>query len=165
MISLILAFALAAQNAAPAQTAPGWTFRESSDPAKPKSATAAIRAADGARLLVRCDMVDTPIVSVQYMPKPAVAAGDSRIVTVTLDEAQADMTSWLFPGAGAFNGEAGEVFLLADEIAKAKKVRLTFQDGDRTVENEFAGPGDDALFRKVYAVCGLPYALPGAPQK
>jgi hypothetical protein len=162
MISFLFAAALAAQNAAPAPAVGVWTFRESTDPAKPKSSTAAVRAEDGSRLLLRCDTVNVPVVSVQIMPKPPVPAGDSRIVTLTLDEGLADMTSWLFPGSGAYNGEAAEVYLIAEEIAKAKKVRATFQEGDKMIDQSFAGPGGDAIFRKVYATCGLPYALPGA---
>lgn len=175
MISFLFALALGAQTApasAPAAApaaAPGvWTFRESTDPAQPKSATATVRAADGSRLLLRCDTVNVPIVSVQFMPRPAVAAGDSRIVTLTLDEGMADMTSWLFPGKGAYNGETAEVFLIAEEIARAKKVRIGFAEGETMVEREFAGPGGDAMFRKVYAACGLPYAMPSvtpAPNK
>ena len=167
MSSFLFALALGAQTApasAPAAapaTAPGvWTFRESSDPAQPKSATATVRAADGSRLLLRCDTVNVPIVSVQFMPRPAVPAGDSRIVTLTLDEGMADMTAWLFPGKGAYNGETAEVFLIAEEIAKAKKVRLSFAEGETMIEREFAGPGGDAMFRKVYATCGMPYAMP-----
>jgi hypothetical protein len=167
MISFLFALALGAQTApasAPAAApaaAPGvWTFRESSDPAQPKSATATVRAADGSRLLLRCDTVNVPIVSVQFMPRPAVPAGDSRVVTLTLDEGMADMTAWLFPGKGAYNGETAEVFLIAEEIAKAKKVRLSFAEGETMVEREFAGPGGDAMFRKVYATCGMPYAMP-----
>jgi hypothetical protein len=169
MISYLLALALGAQTATPAAAAapaaaPGvWVFRENSDPAKPKSATATVSAADGSRLLLRCDTVNVPIVSVQFMPKPAVQPGDSRIVTLTLDEAQADMTSWLFPGKGAYNGETAEVFLIAEEIARAKKVRVGFADGETMIERDFAGPGNDAIFRKVYAICGLPYALNAAP--
>jgi hypothetical protein len=94
------------------------------------------------------------------MPKVPVPAGDQRIVTLTLDEGMADMTAWLFPGKGAYNGEPPEVYLIADEIAKAKKVRLGFADGDTMIERDFAGPGSDAIFRKVYATCGLPYAMP-----
>jgi hypothetical protein len=167
MISFLFALALGAQTApasAPAAApaaAPGvWTFRESSDPAQPKSATATVRAADGSRLLLRCDTVNVPIVSVQFMPRPAVPAGDSRIVTLTLDEGMADMTAWLFPGKGAYNGETAEVFLIAEEIAKAKKVRLSFAEGETMIEREFVGPGGDAMFRKVYATCGIPYAMP-----
>lgn len=167
MISFLFALALGAQTApasAPAAApaaAPGvWTFRESTDPAQPKSATATVRAADGSRLLLRCDTVNVPIVSVQFMPRPAVPAGDSRIVTLTLDEGMADMTAWLFPGKGAYNGETAEVFLIAEEIAKAKKVRLSFAEGETMIEREFAGPGGDAMFRKVYATCGMPYAMP-----
>ncbi len=174
MISFLFALAFGAQTApapaaAPAAPAPGvWTFRESTDPAQPKSSTATVRAADGSRLLLRCDTVNVPIVSVQFMPKPAVAAGDSRIVTLTLDEGMADMTSWLFPGKGAYNGETAEVFLIAEEIARAKKVRIGFPEGETMVEREFAGPAGDAMFRKVYATCGMPYAMPSltpAPKK
>ena len=164
MISFLFALALGAQTAtpapAPAPAAGVWVFRESSDPAQPKSATATVRAADGSRLLLRCDTVNVPIVSVQFMPKTPVPAGDPRIVTLTLDEGMADMTSWLFPGKGAYNGEPAEVYLIADEIAKAKKVRLGFAEGETMVERDFAGPGGDAMFRKVYAACGLPYAMP-----
>ncbi|MDT8758105.1 hypothetical protein MZO42_05290 [Sphingomonas psychrotolerans] len=173
MSSFLLTLALAVQTAsAPAPAAapvPGvWTFRESTDPAKPKSATASVSAADGSRLLLRCDTVNVPIVSVQFMPKPAVPAGDSRMVTLTLDEGMADVSSWLFPGKGAYNGEPPEVFPIAEEIARAKKVRIGFFEGDKSIEQEFAGPGGDAIFRKVYAACGLPYAMPSvtpAPTK
>lgn len=166
MISFLFALALGAQTApaaapAAAVPAPGvWSFRESVDPAQPRSSTATVRATDGSRLLLRCDTANVPIVSVQFMPKPAVAAGDSRIVTLTLDEGMADMTSWLFPGKGAYNGETAEVFLIAEEIAKAKKVRVGFAEGETMIERDFAGPGGDAMFRKVYATCGLPYAMP-----
>ena len=164
MISFLFALALGGQTApAPTAAAPQvgvWTFRESTDPAQPKSSTATVRAADGSRLLLRCDTVNVPIVSVQFMPKPPVPAGDSRIVTLTLDEGMADMTAWLFPGKGAYNGEPPEVYLIADEIAKAKKVRIGFAEGDKTIEQDFPGPGGDAMFRKVYATCGLPYAMP-----
>ena len=167
MISFLFALAFGAQTApapppaaAPVATPGVWTFRESTDPAQPKSSTATVRAADGSRLLFRCDTVNVPIVSVQFMPKPAVAAGDSRIVTLTLDEGMADMTAWLFPGKGAYNGETAEVFLIAEEIAKAKKVRLSFAEGETMIEREFAGPGGDAMFRKVYATCGMPYTMP-----
>jgi hypothetical protein len=95
-----------------------------------QSSTATVRAAeDGSRLLLRCDTVNVPIVSVQFMPKPAVLAGDPRTVTLTLDEGLADMTSWLFPGKGAYNGEPAEVYLIAEEIAKAKKLRIGFSRG------------------------------------
>ncbi|WP_448664806.1 hypothetical protein ACG3SL_09080 [Sphingomonas sp. CJ20] len=160
---LTLALALLASQAAPAQVAPVWTFKESTDPAQPKNASASIRTADGnARLVVRCDTAAKPIVSVQFIPKPQIPAGDSRTVSVTYNEAQAEMSQWQFPGAGAYNGEPVEVFLLVDQIAKAKTVRVGVPEGEVMIEGTFAGPGSDALFRKVYAACGLPYAMPPA---
>jgi hypothetical protein len=168
MISFLFALALGSQTAPaagppimPPPPRPGvWTFRENINPGQPTSATATVRSEDGSRLLLRCDTANVPIVSVQFMPKTPVPAGDARIVTLTLDEGMADMTSWLFPGKGAYNGEPPEVYLIADEIAKAKKVRLGFAEGDTMIERDFAGPGSDAMFRKVYATCGLPYAMP-----
>lgn len=161
MISFLLALAWPAPQTASAPAA-GWTFKESSDPAKPKSATAGVRTAGGDRLLVRCDTVSQPIVSVQYIPKPQIAAGNSRIVTLTFNEAQADMTAWEFPGGGAYNGEAVEVFLLIEQIAKAKSIRVGFEDAGKQIGGDVVGPGGDALFRQVYAACGLPYAMPVA---
>jgi hypothetical protein len=169
MTSLLLALALA-QTAVPAQTTPapapaaGWTFRESSDPAKPKSATALIRAADGnSRLVVRCDTADHPIVSVQFLTKPPMAAGDPRTVQVTLDNGMADISTWQFPGQGAYNGEAVEVFMIVDEISKAKVIDIATDDGaGNTVGGHFTGPGGDGLFRQVYAACGLPFQMPSA---
>ena len=163
MISLLLALAL--QTApAPAQAAAGWVYKVSTDPAKPKSASATATDSDGARLLIRCDTAAQPIVSVQFLPKPAMAAGDSRIVTLTFDSAQADMTEWQFPGRGAYNGEPVEVFMIVSQIVKAKSIDVALDDGaGNTIGGNFVGPaGDETLVRKVYAACGLPYAMPAA---
>ncbi|MET0309079.1 MAG: hypothetical protein ABW023_10275 [Sphingomonas sp.] len=169
MISLLLALALA--QTAPVQTASasssavaGWSFRESSDPAKPKSATALIRSTDGnTRLVVRCDTADHPIISVQFLTKPPMTAGDPRSVQVTLDSGMAEISTWQFPGQGAYNGEAVEVFMIVDGISKAKAIDVATDDGaGNPVSGHFAGPGGDDMFRKVYAACGLPYAMPSA---
>lgn len=162
MLSFILAFTtLLGAQASIAPAAPAWTYKESTDPAQPRSASAMIRSEDGnSRLVVRCDTAATPIVSVQFIPRPPIPAGDSRTVTVTYDEAMAEMSQWQFPGAGAYNGEAVEVFLLVDKIAKSKTVRVGVPQGEAMIEGVFKAPGDDALFRKVYAACGFPYAMP-----
>ncbi len=110
--------------------------------------------------MVRCDTAVQPIVSVQFIPKPPIPAGDSRTVTMTYNEAQAEMSQWQFPGAGAYNGEAVEVFILVDQVAKSKTVRVGVPEGEEMIEGSFPGPGSDAMFRKVYAACGLPYAMP-----
>ena len=165
MIGLFLLLGLAPQAASTPAPAPvGWTYKESTDPAAPRTATASVRSADGnARLALRCDTADKPIVSVQYLARPPVPAGKPRIVQVMLDHKQADNATWYFPGQGAVNLDAPEVYLLAKEIADAKNVGIAFDDGTgKGVGNDFAGPGDDAMFRKVYAVCGIPYEMPSA---
>lgn len=163
MLSFLLLATMLPQTA-PAQTAPpAWTYRESTDATSgKKSATAQIRAADGSgRLIVRCDTIEIPIVSVQYIPNPALAAGPSRDVTLTVDEAGAEISGWEFPGMGAYRGEPYDVFIFASKIAAAKTIRIdTVNDAGQPIESVFKGPGNDTMFRQVYATCGLPYALP-----
>ncbi|MEI9849631.1 MAG: hypothetical protein WDN24_00885 [Sphingomonas sp.] len=83
-MSILLPLLAMLQTAPAAQTVPAgppvWTFRETTDAATgKKSATAAIRAADGSgRLVVRCDTIEIPIVSVQYIPRPPLPASDRR---------------------------------------------------------------------------------------
>jgi hypothetical protein len=153
----------------PPQTAPApvWTYKEATDATTgKKSATAQIRAADGSgRLIVRCDTIEIPIVSVQYIPNPPLPASDSKQVTVTINEASAEISNWEFPGMGAYRGEPYDVFLLASEIATAKTVRIGTENADgQPIGSSFTGPGNDTLFRQVYATCGLPYALPVVEQ-
>lgn len=162
---LLLALLQAAPAQAPAET-PAWTFHESTDATTgKKSATAFVRAADGsARLIVRCDTAAIPIVSIQYIPKPPLAASDPMSVTVTFDESQAEIGPWQFPGAGAYVGDGVTVFQIADKIAKSKTIRVTIVKPDDSVaETTFVGPGDDAKFRQVYAACGFPYQQPAPP--
>jgi hypothetical protein len=146
---------------APAQTAPGWTYREATDANGKISATAAIRAEDGSgRLIVRCDTAAMPIVSVQYIPKPALPAMESHQVTVTFD-ARAEFSAWEFPGGGAYRGEPFDVWFMVVAIASSKTIRVqTDNDKGETIFSDFAGPGNDAMFRKVYAACGFPYEQP-----
>jgi len=173
----LIAAALALPAIAHAQTVPAppapsappaWAFKENTDAATGKhSASAQIRSttANG-RLIVRCDTVATPIVSVQFIPRPPIPASDSRMVTITFDESKAEIAAWEFPGAGAYIGEAYDVFVLAGEIAAAKTIRFdTINSDGAPIRSTFAGPGNDALFRKVYETCGLPYALPDVSPK
>jgi hypothetical protein len=158
----MLLTALALMQAAPAQTAPVWTYKEATDANGKISATAAIRAEDGSgRLIVRCDTAAMPIVSIQYIPKPALPAMDSHQVTVTFNEANAEFSAWEFPGAGAYYGEPVSVWIMVGMIATAKTVRIQTDDASGAqIGSVFAGPGNDAMFRKVYAACGFPWQQP-----
>ena len=162
---ILLLPALALFQTAPAQTAamPQWTFTERANAETgARSATAAIRSEDGnARLIVRCDVVKEPIISVQFIPKPPIPAGASKIITLTFDDARAEMAPWEFPGAGAYVGEPSQAWFLVAGIVAAKKIEVGFNGDDGApIGNVFKGPRDDALFRKVYAACGFPYAQP-----
>lgn len=160
-----VADALAALKAQAAAEGSGWTLREATDANGKKSATASIRAADeSGRLIVRCDTVAMPIISVQYIPFPRLPAASGGLVTVTLDEAKAEIANWEFPGGGAYYGEPVSVFILVEEIAAAKVIRVGTANAEgNVVESVFDGPGSNAMFAKVYAACGFPYATPPIP--
>jgi hypothetical protein len=162
MISL-LALAMLLQTA-PAQTTPGaWAFRETANAetgAKAASATAR-DASNGARLIVRCDVGKESIVSVQFIPKPPLAAGSTRLITLTIDNAKAEMSNWELPGLGAYVDDPATVFIYAQEFAKAKTLQIGLaNDAGEPIGAEFVGPGNDAMFRKVFAACGRPYEMP-----
>lgn len=167
--AIVLAFA-AAPLFAPstmAQTAPAppqWTYKESTDAATgAKSATTMVRAEDGSgRLIVRCDTVGEAIVTVQYIPRPAVPAIEGgRQVRLLFDNAKAETSGWVFPGGGAYNDEAYGVFMTVSQIAGAKLISVTTQNATgEVIGSDFVGPGSDEIFRKVYATCGRDYALP-----
>lgn len=160
LIALLLA------QTAPA--APQWSYKEATDADGKKSATAMIQAADGTgRLVVRCDTAVEPIVSIQYLPRPSIPAAVSSQVIVTFDETKAEIQYWEFPGKGAYLAEAYDVYMIASQIATAKTIRVATQSGELPVQSEFAGPGSDAMFRKVYETCGRAYAVPvvAAPKR
>jgi len=170
MIGLFLLLGLQAQAAAPKPAAvpaaapAGWTYKESAEGVAPRSASVSVTSTDGnARLVFRCDGGGTAdaTVSVQYLPKPPAAPGNPRTVQVMLDHSFADNAPWYFPCKGAMNFYEPEVFLLSQEVDKAKEIGINFaDDAGNGTGNDFAGPGGDALFRKVYAVCGIPYEMP-----
>lgn len=148
---------------AAAQAAPEWTYKEATDANGKVSAVAQVRAADGSgRLVVRCDTAVEAIVSIQYIPKPALPAMDRHTVTVTFDDAKAEFSDWEFPGVGAYRGEPFDVWIMVNAIAGSTKSVHVMTDNDKgeSVQSYFVGPGGDAMFRKVYAACGFPYQQP-----
>jgi len=161
MITMLLLGLLQAQaGTIVAPPSGGWSYAERTDPGAPRMAVARVRDENGALLLVKCDVVVKPIVSVQFIPQPRLAAGAPRRVQLTLDDARAEFDTWNFPGSGAYVDDPANVYIYASEIAAAKKVSIGFDDDGKTVAGEFKGPGDDTLFRKVFAMCERPYAMP-----
>lgn len=117
----------------------------------------------GARLVVRCDTVSAPVVSIQFIPKGGFAAAQARPVSINIDDGGWLGTNWRFPGNGAFVSDDLVVTNLTAMIAHGKsiRVRATSPD-DATVEATFTGPGE-APIRQVLAACGYPFGL--APQR
>ena len=156
----VLALLQAPSGAAVAPMSADWSYTEKTDPSGPRRATARVTDENGAVLLVKCDVVTTPIVSVQFLPQPRLAAGAPRRVQLTLDSAHAEFDIWNFPGAGAYVDDPVSVFIYASEIAAAKKVTILLEDDGKAVNGTFKGPGGDSMFRKVFAMCERPYAMP-----
>lgn len=169
MIGLMMGALLAAQATAPAAVpvVGKWLYQDRSDPASGvRSASAFVRDNTGDRLIVKCDVVDKPMLSIQFIPQPRLPAGDARTVQLTLDSAKAEIGTWQFPGAGAFVSDLPTVFIYASEFAKAKEIQIGLtDDAGKAVGGSFAGPGDDALFRKVFEACGTPYEMPDPSAK
>ena len=164
MIPVLLVALLQAQAAPAPAVVPVWPLREATDANGKKSSTASIRAEDGSgRLVVRCDTVAEPIISIQYLPKSPLAEAPGGQVTVTFDETNAEIAGWEFPGGGAYFGEPVSVFLMVQKVAAAKKIRVSTENAaGEVIESVFAGPGSEEMFAKVYAACGFPYAMPSA---
>jgi hypothetical protein len=167
MITLALLALLQAATPAPAAPAapPTWVFKQTSNPdTGARSASASIRDPDsGARLILKCDVVAQPILSVQFIPRPPMPAGASRTVTITIDSAKAEMATWQFPGAGGYVDDLPSVYIYATEFAAAKLIQIGLtDDAGAPVGGNFDGPGSDALFRQVFEACGVAYAMPSA---
>lgn len=170
MISWAIALALAAQAhaakakpAAPvAAAASEWVLRKSDDTgAGAKSLSASVRTDDGARLVLRCDIVTEAVLSVQYLPPKAPGSSGDKYVTVMPDKGSATVAIWEFPGVGALNRDPATVFALTQAITSAPHVRVSTTDAaGEPISTLFASPPDASLFKQVYAACGTPYAPP-----
>lgn len=165
MLSLLFALLQAHAVSAPATAAApnnGWELVDRTQPDGSRRVVAGAHNEAGATLLVKCDIGKESFLSVQFFPKPPLAAGALRDVQMTFDEARAEFSAWEFPGSGAFTADPVEVFAYASGMAGAKSFSIALQEDNKAVGGEFKGPGDDSLFRKVFEACGRPYTMSGA---
>lgn len=153
-----------ATAAVPAHAPAPWTVVHLTANGAPATSTS-VWAQDGkARLVVRCDTAGTPIVSLQFIPKPGFPAATPRPVAINADDNGWLGTNWQFPGNGAFVSDEVIVTNLAMIVAHAKAIRVRVIAPDNaTVEAVFAGPASDAPIRAVLKACG--YDLGTAPSR
>jgi hypothetical protein len=155
MIIPLLLQAAAAAAVTPAPAA-GWTLADRTNAAGVRSIVASVVARDGlSRLLVKCDIAQEPIVSIQFIQPRALGESADKLVNVRFDGGPAFAYNWAFPGTGAYITDPEAVTKLAAFMVKAKDVRVdTTNASNFAVEASFVAPGGPALIGKVLTACG-----------
>ena len=151
------------QAATPA-TVP-WAPVERTTPSGTRSVAASAFSADGsARLVVRCDRVTTPVVSIQFIPREQTRRFGVQPVTLQFDGGTPLVDNWEVMGVGLIEREDAAMTTLANGIAQAKAIRLhRGASFDGPVDHLFAGPASDAPIRRVVEACG--FTLGQVPQR
>ncbi len=168
MISILLALLQTfAPPPAPVAPPPPWTVVTRTDATTGATSTsaAAYTADRGGRLVVRCDRVAEPVVSIQLRTKAGLAAADDHIVSISVDGGTAIATAWEFPGSAAMNRAAGDVTQLTLAMSSAKSITAMTTDGTAPVSLTFVGPGSGSGIKDVLAACGYQLGVvpPPAP--
>ena len=145
-------------QAAVAPPAP-WAVTTRLEKASKATTSSAWSTDNKARLVVRCDVTNEKIVSIQFIPKPGFAAALPRPVSIKADDDGWLGTNWQFPGAGAFISQDVIVTNLAVVIARGKTIQVRVIDPDNAVvEASFTGPGE-APIRQVLKACDYAFGL------
>lgn len=132
-----------------------WSVAHTTANGAPATSTSVWSADGTARLVVRCDTATSPIVSIQFIPKPGFAAASPRPVSINADDNGWLGTNWQFPGNGAFVSDDVIVTNLTAAVAHARSIRVHVIDPDNgVVEAVFAGPPADTAIRTVLGACG-----------
>ena len=160
---MMLALLVLAQAAAAAPpTPPAWKYAERTSAKGVRSVSGSITGSDGvSRLVVKCDVAQEPIVSVQFFQSAPLGQGE-KPVGVRFDGGFANTYSWQAAGNGLYVSDPDAVTALTSLLVKAKAVAVeTTNASDFAVQASFAGPGGDAMIRKVIGACG--YTLGDVP--
>jgi len=168
MISAVL---MLLQAAAPAAVAPlgPWVLRTRTDAASGSVATSASATArDGSsRMVLRCDRVSDPVVSLQFITKQVLANDDKgafaeKPVSVRFDNGPAIEYNWEFTATAAYIRDSAAVTALVVELAKAKEVKVSTTNATKFVfEGTIDGPAGNAAIGQVLTACG--YVLGQVP--
>jgi hypothetical protein len=166
MLSLLLLAQAAAS--APAAALPAWKFAERTNAAGVRSVSASVAGYDGvSRLVVKCDVGQEPIVSIQFFQTAPLGQGEKPL-GMRFDNGFANSYAWQSAGKGLYVSDPQAVTALTTLLVKAKAVNVeTTNASNFAVQATFAAPGGDAMVRKVLGVCGYTLGvvppLPPAP--
>ncbi len=150
---------------AAAQAAAPWAAVERTAPGGTRSIAASAYSADGsARLVVRCDRVSTPVVSIQFIPREQTRRFGVQPVSLQFDGGTPLVDNWEVMDVGLIEREDAAMTTLANGIAHARAIRLhSVASDDTAVDHAFPGPASDAPIRQVLAACG--FTLGQVPQR
>ena len=142
-----------------------WVPVERATPQGGRSVAASAFSADGAaRLVVRCDRVTAPVVSIQFIPREQGRRFGVQPVSLQFDGGTPMVDNWEVMGVGLIEREDAAMTTLANGIAHAKAIKLhSVATDDTAVDHVFAGPGSDAPIRRVVEACG--FTLGQVPQR
>lgn len=151
----MIALLLQAAAPSPAPVAP-WTPVERTTPQGTRSIAASAFSADGSsRLVVRCDRVGEPVVSIQFIPREQGRRFGVQPVALQFDGGTPMVDNWEVMGVGLIEREQAAMTTLSNGIAHARSIKLHSVDpNDAALDLVFAGPATDAPIRRVVEACG-----------
>lgn len=143
------------QAAIAAPAAPAWKLSDRATQAGVRSVSASVTGDDGlSRFVVKCDVAQEPIVSIQFIQPSPIGQSADKPVAVRFDGGPAFTYSWAFPGTGAYTSDPAAVTRLTTFLVKAKTIGVeTTNASNFAVQASFAAPGGDAIVRQVLGAC------------
>lgn len=152
----MLGLLLLLQTGVMSPSATPWKLTERTSPSGVHSVTASVTGRDGlSRFVVKCDIAQEPIVSVQFVqPNPIGAAPEGKPVSVRFDGGMAFTDMWQFPGTAVYISDPAVVTQLTGLLVKAKEVSVeTTNDTNFAVQATFSAPGGETTIRQVLSAC------------
>lgn len=149
-------------------TSGNWVLTEKVDPVTDlRSASASVSSINGDdRLVVKCDGVGEPVVSVQFITKRYLGGSGDRPVTIRFNQAPPLTFDWEYTSKGAFNRDEKLVRSVANLIAKSDQVFVrAFNYEEQPVDGSFVVTDGESSLRTVFRACGYAFDQPVKPRK
>ncbi|OYW21585.1 MAG: hypothetical protein B7Z43_10025 [Sphingomonas sp. 12-62-6] len=118
-----------------------------------------------ARLVVRCDRVAEPVVSIQMRIRAGIAAAPDHAVSVGIDGGAPIVTPWEFPGTAIMNRATAAVTQLTVAMNGAKTISIATTDGESPVSLTFDGLNGGGGIKDVLTACGYEFGVVPKPVK
>ena len=151
---------LATLSASMQQAASMWSITQSTDPATDLPiVSASVRSSSGAeRLVIRCDGVGEPVVSVQFITARYLGGGEERPVTIRFDQGPPMTFDWEYTSKGVYNRDEKLVRALGNLLARSNRVLVrAYNYEEQPVDGAFLVSGGEATIRRVFAACNYQF--------